>query len=664
MMVQTLMAPMISLVVLISFYRPFITTLDKVKTLGFSLVMAILPFLYQIIISIPHQQHISPSSSAYLPTSSVDPHHQQHYYRYNSSSTGQYPIDVPNTTTTTTTNIFYSTALWTDACALIIITNVCLYVWAFLTRWTFPILYIGVLDSPLKNQTLRYSGSIFFTCVGYLCLNVTLSTEASYTLLSVCCFMLGFMWQYSGAYYYRRRYALGTTVIVSTVLSHFVHTPKDSLLHEWHTMEWGLVTLVIAAASCLLDNADAIVNTYPPQPNMTQLQTPITWTYWCTMGSTVRHVLARQHLLCPDPVADLVEVIQGLGPASRSWKTMAALFPTNLRQDLCILYGFFRACDDLVDDAPTLAERHHNLQLIRAYFRLVITNPPATTVKNVSQKMDPTLAHHGQVDWLALWHRLGENKMAFASFRSLARISSVLCPKAADDLCTAWKLDLAGKPMATQQDMMHYAALISGKFGELCTCVIMFKTGHGNWNGSDLIARNNHVLARATATGQCLQLVNIARDIVSDSLDNRCYVPLTYMASSSNNNNNSTYHLLKHRKAERVGNDKIKAFAVRILDVADQLTTKAQLGIDGLPVEVQQGIRAAFEIYMAIGPIIRHDLVFPRRAKVPTWKKQWIALRCIYGFHRASFVGVSRSLSTLWSLTLSSLPANNKKKAY
>ncbi|ORZ07138.1 Squalene/phytoene synthase-domain-containing protein [Absidia repens] len=655
--------------------------------------------------SIPHQQHISPSSSSYLPTSSIDPHRPDHplHYRYNSTS--HYSIGVSTANNgITTTSIFYNTALWTDACVLILITNICLYVWAFLTRWTFPILYIGVLDSPLKNQTLRYSGSIFFTCLGYLCLNVTLSTEESYTLSAACCFMLGLMWQYSGAYYYRRRYALGATVVLSTLVSRgLVQAPRDSLLHEWHTMEWGLVTLVIVTASCLLDNADAIVNTYPPQPNMTQLQTPTTWTYWRTMVSTIRHVLARQHLLCPDPVADLVEVIKGLGPASRSWKTMAALFPTNLRQDLCILYGFFRACDDLVDDAPTLPERHHNLQLIRAYFRLVITHTPSTaaakvkTMDNVNKDtiMDPTLSHHGQVDWLALWHRLGENKMAFASFRSLARISGVLCPKAADDLCTAWKLDLAGKPMATQQDMMHYAALISGKFGELCTCVIMFKTGHGNWNGSDLIARNNHVLARATATGQCLQLVNIARDIVSDSLDNRCYVPLSYMSSSphantttttgsnssssgtpstttpgsgKNNHSNATYHLLKHRKAERVGNDKIKAFAVRILDVADQLTTKAQLGIDGLPTEVQQGIRAAFEIYMAIGPIIRHDLVFPRRAKVPTWKKQWIALRCIYGFHRASFAGVTRSLNTLWSLALSSLPAgnnsNNKKKAY
>jgi phytoene/squalene synthetase len=138
-------------------------------------------------------------------------------------------------------------------------------------------------------------------------------------------------------------------------------------------------------------------------------------------------------------------------------------------------------------------------------------------------------------------------------------------------------------------------------------------------------------------------LVNIARDILADSLDSRCYVPLNFMPSKT------TYDLLKSKKVDRVGNDLVKSFAVRILDLADRVSDKAQLGIDGLPEEVQEGIRAAFEIYMAIGPIIRQDLVFPLRAKVPTWKKQWIAFRCIYGFK----LTVLRSLKSIWSRTIS-----------
>lgn len=344
--------------------------------------------------------------------------------------------------------------------------------------------------------------------------------------------MLGLLWQYSGPYFVRRRYAICCSVAASTLLGKIYQstTTTPSLFQTWHGVDWLLLTLTVVASSCLLDNADAILNTYPQLvvPNndpvlIAQLQSPMRVCYWKAMAQIINDILANQHELCPDPVMDLMQVIKGLGPASRSWKTMAALFPTNLRQDLCILYGFFRACDDLVDDPPTLEQRHHNLQLIRAVLRLLLTTSPAITkdTNNATLKelahaspkvmlgknkaIDITLMQHHQIDWMSLWQRLDQNVMAFASFRSLARIAAHLCPKAADDLCTAWKMDLVGKPIKSQQELLHYAALISGKFGELCTCVIMFKTGHGNWNGNDIVARNNQVLARASATGQVKQ---------------------------------------------------------------------------------------------------------------------------------------------------------------
>lgn len=82
----------------------------------------------------------------------------------------------------------------------------------------------------------------------------------------------------------------------------------------------------------------------------------------------------------------------------------------------------------------------------------------------------------------------------------------------------------------------------------------------------------------------------------------------------------------------QVGETTLKSFSLRILSLADQISDKAQKGIDGLPSEVQDSIRAAFEIYMAIGPTLRDHPGFPIRAKVPKRQQQWIALRCIYGF--------------------------------
>jgi phytoene/squalene synthetase len=215
------------------------------------------------------------------------------------------------------------------------------------------------------------------------------------------------------------------------------------------------------------------------------------------------------------------------------------------------------------------------------------------------------------------------------------------------ELTDAWELDLRGDPVKKQKDLLNYAAYISGTFGELCTCVIMYKTGHGNWGPKLSPARNEQVLLRARATGQCLQLVNIARDIIADSLDGRCYVPLQYMTYPSQR----IYHLLKVARAPmQVGENQLKSFALRILSLADRVSDKAQKGIDGLPDEVQDSIRAAFEIYMAIGPTLRNDPGFPLRAKVPKRVQQWIAFRCIYGFRGPVARAVTSSLDQVVSL--------------
>jgi hypothetical protein len=71
------------------------------------------------------------------------------------------------------------------------------------------------------------------------------------------------------------------------------------------------------------------------------------------------------------------------------------------------------------------------------------------------------------------------------------------------ELTDAWEHDLRGEPVKKQKDLLNYAALISGTFGELCTCAIMYKTGRGNWGKQkNNLVRNEDVLSRARATGQ------------------------------------------------------------------------------------------------------------------------------------------------------------------
>ncbi|KAG0184116.1 hypothetical protein DFQ28_011753 [Apophysomyces sp. BC1034] len=411
----------------------------------------------------------------------------------------------------------------------------------------------------------------------------------------------------------------------------------------WSFLDWLTITVTVVLACHVLDYFDALLNTYPhlvtrdPQV-LAKLQNPMQQEYWRGIGKLAVHLPAETDL-DPGPIRDLQVAIRVLGPASRSWKTMAALFPVNLRQDLCMLYAFFRTADDLVDDAPTFRQRHANLAIIRRFLHDVF----------LDRSRGKTFADNGtslpdHIDW-DTYARLLPSADVLAVFRSFARISHYLCPRAMSELTDAWELDLRGQPIQSQEELLRYAALISGTFGELCTCVIMYKTGRGNWGSSSSPSRNNEVLEKARATGQCLQLINIARDVIKDSLDGRCYVPLQYMSSPAQH-----YRALKStRDPATVGEKTIKTYAVRILELADTITLQAQRGIDGLPVEVQDSIRAAFEIYMAISPTLRNANGFPLRAKVPKLQQQWIALRCIYGFHSTTARAIYSSCHRMFS---------------
>jgi phytoene/squalene synthetase len=268
-----------------------------------------------------------------------------------------------------------------------------------------------------------------------------------------------------------------------------------------------LFTTVLVLACNTLDYLDTLLNTFPYLVNpskseQTKFQDATTNSYWVAILRLITCMPSEQELNAA-PIEDLQTAIKILGPASRSWKTMAALFPVNLRQDLCLLYAFFRTADDLVDDAPTPRQCEQNLITIRRFLRDVFL-PAKTALKLKRKNSDLTLPQH--IDW-DQYAALLPNNDVLAMFRNFARISHYLCPRAMSELTDAWELDLRGEPVKKQKDLLNYAALISGTFGELCTCVIMYKTGRGNWANTK--ARNDEVLSRARATGQ-VKIISLA----------------------------------------------------------------------------------------------------------------------------------------------------------
>lgn len=121
--------------------------------------------------------------------------------------------------------------------------------------------------------------------------------------------------------------------------------------------------------------------------------------------------------------------------------------------------------------------------------------------------------------------------------------------------------------------------------------------------------------------------MNIARDIVTDSKTlGRCYVPSEYMENAKNE--------LKILKIDRdpwsLGQDRLRKYALRLIDLADSYADKALKGVSMLPSEVQGPVLATTEIYRMIGVFISKNPGYPERAFVGKRKKILIALSCMY----------------------------------
>ncbi|OBZ83589.1 Bifunctional lycopene cyclase/phytoene synthase [Choanephora cucurbitarum] len=613
-----------ALLVVLSIYKPFISKLDKARSIGLGVASFLAPFIIKYNSLLESNIAFKFSKQWLYSTNLV----------HSSSSSNETTFDTMQHLTYLNDNV----SLMTDAIVLFILAFITASLHGLFTRWQFSITFVRPRANAYFSMFLRYGLSTLNLCLAVM------SQKASSHKLSLAFSFFGLLWYLSGPYLIRRWKPAVAVALISAGFSFFVcnTASADSLLYKISFLDWALYTTVLVLVCHSLDHLDALMNTYPylveaDKEKQCHFQDATSFSYWSHMFYLACNI-PSEHELDPAPIENLETAIKVLGPASRSWKTMAALFPVNLRQDLCLLYAFFRTADDLVDDAPTPEQCSENLVTIRRFLRDVFS--PAKASDNPT--LD-TLPSHINWDQYA---ELLPNEEVLVIFKNFARIAHYLCSRAMFELTDAWELDLLGKPVKKQNDLLDYAALISGTFGELCTCAIMYKTGHGNWGKQlDNAARDEDVLSRARATGQCLQLVNIARDIIADSLVGRCYVPVQYMASKD------TYRLLKEAKAPyQVGEHTLKSYSLRILELADQISDKAQKGIDGLPEEVQDSIRAAFEIYMAIGPILRNDSGFPLRAKVPKGQQQWIALRCIYGFRGPVARAITRTFYEMVSL--------------
>ncbi len=245
---------------------------------------------------------------------------------------------------------------------------------------------------------------------------------------------------------------------------------------------------------------------------------------------------------------------------SQSFSLAARLLPKEFRSDVEKLYAWCRWCDNAVDEAHSREIAEYQLQRLRT---------------------DVELIYDGQkpVHDASIW-------LADLVFRYSIPKEHPL------DLLAGMEMDLAHRPIQSQEDLLLYCHRAAGTVG-LMMCYLL--------GTSDAQS-----LSHADSLGMAMQMTNIARDVKEDHERGRCYLPECWLDQVL-------------PTVELPSNKDVRVAIQRLLTLADQ---HYGVGIDGmrfLPSRSQLAIRVAADLYREIGETIRRDdfRVMDGRAFVP-----------------------------------------------
>ena len=272
---------------------------------------------------------------------------------------------------------------------------------------------------------------------------------------------------------------------------------------------------------------------------------------------------------------DLAACQRLLRAGSKSFSLAARLLPRRVREPATVLYAFCRLADDRVDEDPRAtmgAVDGLRRRLERAYAGVPVD---------------------GAVD------------RALAAVFAQQSIPVELPQALLDGL--AW--DAEGRRYETLEDVQAYGARVAGSVGAMMTLLMG--------------PRSAAALARACDLGVAMQLTNIARDVGEDARRGRLYLPLSWLREASVEPESWL--------AEPRFDERIATVVARVLDGADDLYRRADLGVPLLPADCRLAIRAARLIYAEIGRAVawrRFDSI-SGRARVSGLRKLWLLVRAM-----------------------------------
>ena len=265
-----------------------------------------------------------------------------------------------------------------------------------------------------------------------------------------------------------------------------------------------------------------------------------------------------------------------ISKGSKSFAAAARLFDRTTRGHAIMLYAWCRHCDDEIDGqdlgigqcSPEPSEQRARLERLRLETNAAMRGDAVTGTPFVAFQrvfLECGIPRHYPLD-----------------------------------LLDGFAMDVHGRDCRTLNDTLRYCYHVAGTVGGMMAAVMGI--------------RDPDVVARAVDLGIAFQLTNIARDVMQDAADGRCYLPRQWLEAAGVPDD--TEQFPDHAEA-------IHGQVVRLLDEAERYYRSARHGVARLSFRNAWAIASALVIDRDIGRVIRRDgaRAWQRRATIGAARK-------------------------------------------
>jgi 15-cis-phytoene synthase/lycopene beta-cyclase len=352
---------------------------------------------------------------------------------------------------------------------------------------------------------------------------------------------------------------------------------------------------------CAFDNAIAILDVFPDLfPTVSNLPSP---------KRLVEALQVPESSYDSGRLDGLRNALNILSKKSRSFYLASGVFSRRLRIDLVILYGFCRIADDLVDQAGDAKDAEIWINHLSHFLKVAYS--PRRAEKQYEAALAPFSPEARSILVLLPTDRLPPQPLhaLLDGFRSDVKLMKDSRIESSSE----------PTPVRTERDLELYATHVAATVAELCLHLVYF---HDPARSSNDRSVEKDCLEAGKRMGIALQYINIVRDVATDAVDGRCYIPAVWFKVPA-------------PTAVQAFQAELMTHRIRILDMAFDLYMENRKEIEKLPEYARGGIRVAVESYMEIGRVMREKIAKGQRldmagggkegrASVPRTRRLWV----------------------------------------